>query len=160
MTEKKILGVFAYWQNDKPGGIGVGFDFARHNEDAGVGFAHFVHDHLAHWDRIPAKDIFEQLRLIGEMPEKDRKEEDRFLAFMDIYWLEQRKHLKADEYNGVIWAWVPPGMHAIGMSEQNPVTIGTWEQFDVTLAVNAAVESGDHTTLQMVLDALRAGKPS
>ena len=109
---------------------------------------------------MSAKEVFDQLQKIGATPEKDRKNEERFIAFMNIYWLEQRKHLRADEYNGVIWAWIPPNTKAFAMSEQNPITVGSWDRIDVSQAVAAAVESDDLTTLKMVFDALRAGRPS
>jgi hypothetical protein len=156
---RKVLFAHAYWRNDEEGGCGVGFQFPR-DSDTGNAFAHTVYRGLSDWDAMGKKPIefFDQLRALkarGRL-QFGGTDEDCFLAFMNIYWLESRKHIPTDEYNGVMWSWIPPGKSAIAMCESNPVTIVSWDAIDIT----KAAKSGDHEGLQAALDASRKGRPS
>ncbi len=156
---RKVLFAHAYWRNDEPDGCGVGFQFPR-DSDYGNAFAHAAYHGLSGYDALgksPA-DFFGQLRELkatGKL-EFGSTDEECMTAFMDIYWLESRKHIPTDEYNGVIWSWIPPGGSAIAMSERNPVTIVSWDAIDVT----KVAKSGDHEGLQAALEASRRGRPS
>jgi hypothetical protein len=116
----------AYWRNDRPGGIGTGFNF-EDDPVEGVNYCRGLLRGLHVYDAnaTPA-DIIDQLREFGEIKEsrvgKDLPDiETRLVAVANIYWLQERGHLAKDDHNGVIWFWTR-GREMIS-SEQNPLTL-------------------------------------
>jgi hypothetical protein len=118
----QILRILAFWQNDRPGGLGVGIEFDPSEPTAGEEFSHELEARLASYDaNANASDILAQLSAVAAESHRDPQMTASVIA--DIYWLQERGHLKADEYNGVAWSWIAAGTRDLATCEQNPILL-------------------------------------
>jgi hypothetical protein len=157
--------VSAFWENDRPGGLGMSIPF----EDPKVGLkvCRVLHGALATYDAHPevAPDFYiTQLRDFGSRAGA-LTDDEMMIAITNIYWLQERGYLAADEYNGVIFAWTVEagGACSLMMGEQNPVAIdlvaATRNGIDVTEVVKATAKAGPFgstAAFSTVLDYARA----
>lgn len=160
-----LVSVNAYWHNDRPGGLGVGIDFQGQAAEEGVGFCEGLERCINDWDKGGAtrEDIEAQLsEIAARTGDLDRKATS--IAIADIHWLERRGHLKADEHNGVLFAWTMETGNGLrlAMGEQNPVVIdlenAAIDGVDVT-EISKAKGDVSGASLRSVLEWARQQKP-
>jgi hypothetical protein len=94
IISKKWAG--AFWENDKPSGIGVLFEIEEMRLDA----LHAVYD--VQWDREADKSVLvdklmAQLKKWAATKDKD----DAIGIYGTIYLLEKHGYIKSDEFNGI-----------------------------------------------------------
>jgi hypothetical protein len=157
--------VSAFWANDRPGGLGFAIPF----EDPKVGLkvCRVLHSALATYDAHPEVAPNFYLAQLCDFGSRagGLTDEEMMIAITNIYWLQERGYLAADEYNGVIFAWtVEEGRRrTLMMGEQNPLVIdhvgATRNGIDVTEAVKATAKAGafaSDAAFTAVLDYARA----
>lgn len=97
-----VLSAWAFYKNDQPNGFGIGFDDAK--------IVPIVMEHLESglklYDEHAKPDdpelFFRQLDYIArESKVKKLSNADAVVAMQLVHWLEQRGHLRPDEYNGM-----------------------------------------------------------
>jgi len=149
----KILKVIAHFGG--PGGIAVGLQ-----ADAGLDLEAFARVALPlalrEYDEggATADNLTSQLR-DWATDGQDWDLKSIVIALMNVEWLVQRGHVKADEFNGLQWAYIlnsDPTKVIFG--EQNPVTLdlGAIEGIDVTQIIKSP---GAHEALRVVSDYAR-----
>lgn len=90
----------AFFQNDKSSGLGL--QFVIDQGDARR-FLRDIDRSVITWDRnAEPNDLINQMRELCAKGFANLTAQERWVAFMNIYWLELRKHLVPDEHNGVI----------------------------------------------------------
>lgn len=134
--------VSAFWTADLSGGLGVKLPFENRPEGDGIKFCQELQRHLVEYDARPEPDYYiAQLREWGSR-RGELTDEEMLLAIRNVYWLQERGHLRKDEYNGVLFVWT--------VEKSKHMTMMTAEQNPVVIDVNAAARSGIDTTEIMV----------
>jgi hypothetical protein len=108
MMPPKIRRVEAFYKNDKPGGLGIIYEF----KDGGERFVAGLERAMETWDaNADPQDLLNQLDELGARREHvSLTDEENWVSLMNICWLELRGHLKPDRFNGAIF--LPDGTQA------------------------------------------------
>lgn len=147
----KVLMVHAYFRDDQPGGIATGMMF---DGDDGIDFCRKMEGHLFEYDTHTLDDVVANLARRSPRRHVLTQREVRHVI-MCVHWMQVRRHLVADEYNGTMFVCEYQG--TIIPSEINPVTL----DMSKVMTSKAAVDVTDilvagQTTLDGGAEALRA----
>lgn len=152
--------ISAYYQNDKPGGLGVtlAFDHA----DIGVDFCRVMVPALAEYDKLGLDRVRSELARIAEIRRvREPNRADTAHTIMCVYWMQEREHLVADEYNGTLFACTfdGPAGSTLAFSDLNPVTVDLAAEanVDLTRIIKAShpLDAGLPKTVRTVVDHAR-----
>ncbi len=114
----QILMVSAFWRDNEPDGISAGMKFD--SPEGGVEFCTDLEKTLPLYDKLGLQHVRAELvRLAPHRHELDMRDVMHVVAC--IYWMQERGHIKPDEYNGTMFGCTLAG--TIVSIEQNPVTV-------------------------------------
>jgi len=162
----RVLMVSAYYKNDQPGGLGVTLKFPVDVPEgmSGVAFCRGLEACLPEYDKLTVGEVLEGLRALGEA-RLDRREAAAE-AIMGVHWLQVRRHLAVDEYNGTLFNCI--FQNTLINSETNPVTVDlaaamkSGDPIDVTDVVTASkhpgLDPGLAPSIRAVVDHARAAR--
>jgi len=137
----EVLNVSAWWRNDKPGGIGVGIEFAS-NPGKGVAFCRVLESQLPVYDRqITVEEVLDQLSATARRRDQ-LTDLETMVIITNIYWLQERGRLRSDEFNGVVFTWTTKGTGQLAIGEQNPLFIDTHKAVSAGIDVTEIVRAG------------------
>ena len=150
--------VSGFWRDNEPGGIAAGMQF-RENDD-GVVFCQHLEACLPEYDKLTLEEVEGELRRLSPRRHQLSHAEVAHVIAC-VHWMQQRGHLKADEYNGTLFAGVMGG--TVVSSEKNPITIDIATEMksdnavDVTDIVKASKlsDAGLKSSLRAVVDHAR-----
>ena len=166
MKRITVMGIAAFWENDKPHGLGCELNMLGHADTRyGMRFCERLSDLV---DAVPgditAEETLEFFHMLSRQKlsrvEGDPMEEAEGLAFMRaISWMQVMGHLKADEYNGTMFTCLieENGQPStIALFECNPATLDIEEEIalpttvDMTDIMRASPGPTDKGTLAAV----------
>lgn len=114
----QVLMVSAFWRDNEPDGISAGMRFDAPTN--GVEFCTDLEKTLPLYDKLGLQHVRAELvRLAPHRHELDMRDVMHVVAC--IYWMQERGHIKPDEYNGALFACSHEG--TLASCERNPVTI-------------------------------------
>jgi hypothetical protein len=118
MSDLRVLMVSAFWRDDEPGGIAAGMQFP---DEDGETFCQQLEDFLPEYDKLTLEEVQSELRRLSPRRlQLSRAEISHVIAC--VHWMQRRRHLTPDEYNGTMFAGVMDD-GTIVSSEKNPITI-------------------------------------
>jgi hypothetical protein len=138
----RILMVSGFWHDDEPGGIATGMQFP---DGDGETFCQQLEDCLPEYDKLTLEEVQNELRRLSpHRLQLSRAEISHVIAC--VHWMQRRRHLMPDEYNGTMFAGVMDD-GTIVSSEKNPITID--------LATAEMPDAGLKASLRAVVDHAR-----